>query len=123
MEQSLQRNYFQVAAAATPHVFSNWPINHAGAALHVFNASPDTNAVVTIEESDDGATWTTVTFSTITAAAALNLTVVPQALGSLLFVSISKFVRVSLTADIPEQLFCHLSQWMPTNPEFDGGYA
>ena len=92
-------NIFQLRDS---YVFSDYPIHFAGAALFLYNsapairtdawATPDATAhtyALSIEESDDGVTYSPVQFSTPTEGGQLTDTIVGQGLRAVLFTSAS----------------------------------
>jgi len=94
-----------------------YPIEHvAGMAVFMENTSDDT-AVVRIDESDNGTTWTPVTFSTHTLAGQLMVTMVSQSRTAILFTSTSEYLRVrALDADgeaIRSGVYCYAIEYPP----------
>lgn len=103
-------------------VFSNYPIHFAGAALHMRNAS-NNDSVVEVHESDDGATWSVVTFSTVAAAGLLNATLSGLSYLAILFTSSSKYIRLRLKAENTDGVYASMTQYPPKARETSDEYA
>ena len=88
----------------------------AGMAIFLENTSA-VAAVIRIDESADGTTWTPVTFSTHTLAGQLTITLVSQSRAGILFTSSSKYVRVrALDADgdrVQSGVYCYAVEYPP----------
>lgn len=119
--ERLERNSI-VLRDATGVVFSNYPINFAGAALFLRNDS-DADSVVRVHESDDAATWDIVLVSTHAVAGQLNVTIPALGFVVILFTSASQYVRLSLAAENLAGIYASMCQYPPKAREQDSEYA
>jgi hypothetical protein len=92
-------------------------LHWSGAALLILNNSKTINAVVRVDESDDGGTWTPVGITTYQIAQQLAVSVVPQSMATTLILSSKPIIRVKLDNPIGEGVFLHLFQWRPIGQE------
>lgn len=97
-------------------VLSNYPVNWAGAALHMRNGNSN-DVIVYVDESDDGTIWTVRTFSTPAASGQTSITLVEEGFGCILFTSTSKYLRIRVAAAEGDTtlngVFVHMTQWPP----------
>jgi hypothetical protein len=119
--ERVERDQFVLRGPAG-EVFSNWPIHFAGASVLMRNAS-EQPVTVEVHESNDGTNWTLVLFSTHAAAGLLNITMVGLSFAVILFMSEQKYVRIRLTAENGDGVFCSLVQYPPKPREGAGEYA
>ena len=120
MEQALQRYGERLYDTK---VFEDWPIHFAGAAAFLFNQSPTLASVITVDESNDGTTWTPVILANLNSEVNLNITVVPLSYAVFLFTSRAKYVRFTCTASNPAGIHFHLVSWMPRSTQESDQYA
>ena len=92
------------------------PIHFAGAALLTHNAG-DEDVVLSVEESADGTTWSTVLLSTPTTAGNVSLTLTGLSYAVIAFQSASAYVRLSLTARSTKGVYCSLVQYAPVKSQ------
>lgn len=98
-------------------------VHFSGASLFLHNTSQNLTSRVTVEESEDGTTWTVVPFSLADSAMNLFVDIIPQGYETILFPSLRRYLRVSLDAENSDGVFAHLVRWNPHNPEDAGEYA
>ena len=100
----------------SPLILSNYPINWAGVAVHLRNDNPN-DVVLTVQESDNGSTWTVKTFSTPALGGQLEITLAELSFASILFASSSKYVRFTTVAESGGTtlvgVYADLTQWPP----------
>ena len=93
-----------------------YPIHFAGAALFVSNPS-DEVVTISIDESDNGTTYTPVVFATPATAGNLTIDLVEQSFVAILFVSASKYFRVSAENaagdPVDQRVMCWVCQFPP----------
>ena len=95
-------------------------LHWSGAALFVLNNSPNTDAVVFVDVSDDEFTWTPIGITTYGALQQLSLTVVPQSMATSIILNPMRSVRIRLQTPIDQGVYIHLVQWKPLG--FEHGY-
>ncbi len=110
-KSALEREYQRVYGS---YVWQDYPVHASGAALMIVNESSILNAVISLDESVNGTTWTPILFSTHSTAGNLNITLVPQAYNTFLFTSCREFVRITTTPDNADGVYVHMVQWPPT---------
>jgi len=104
------------------NIFSDYPINFAGAALLMRNDS-ESDSVVSVDDSADGSTWATVLLSTHSLAGQTSVTVPALSYVVILFTSASAYVRLKLAADNEEGIYASLVQYPPKAREEGSEYA
>ena len=93
----IQRHRFIIGPSEQHNVLDGGQvqaIHFGGAAAHIHNGDETDNAIIRVDDSDDGQTWTPVYFSTTAAANNLALTLVPLSKATILFESARRFVRI-----------------------------
>jgi len=110
-KSALEREYQRVYDS---FVWEDYPIHFTGAGLFIINESSVFAATISLDDSPNGTTWTSILFSTHSTSGNLNITLVPNSYTTLLFVSCQQYVRISVDPELPDGLFVHLVQWPPT---------
>lgn len=111
--ERISRDHFDVRAE--PVVFADWPINFAGAALHIRNDNAN-DVVFSIQDSNDGVTWNIVLFSDSATAGLISTTIDTLSFAALLFVSCRKYIRFTVAAgqkgtDVNSGVYVDLTQF------------
>ena len=105
-----QRDHFDLR---DEFVLSDFPLHVAGSALFVRNENPEA-VTLEVQESDDGTGFGLVMLSTPAMSGLSSITIEGKAMAVVLFASVGKYIKVKLTAAVPETVDCHLVQYDPT---------
>jgi hypothetical protein len=122
-EAYTERGSFDLRLAAEPFVLdggdqnqliagAHFPIHFGGMSV-ALNNSGGVTAVVSVDDSPDGTTWTPVLFSTDTLSNLLNITIVGRGQQQILFESIQRYVRFRLAENVEGGVQGRWHQFVP----------
>ena len=118
--EHLQHNRLHLV---TEEVLRNYPIHATGIGILLRNNSDDTNAVVSVEESEDGVTYSAKVIHVATVATTqLSHTMVPKSTALISFTSDKEYVKLKLSSRIDEGVDADLFQFPPIPRELSETY-
>ena len=89
------------------------PVHFAGMAVFISNAATTETAQIFVDSSNDGATWTPLTFSTPTSSGNLSVTLQALAKEMISFESAANYIRLRLANTVEEGVYCWAVQFPP----------
>lgn len=98
------------------------PTHFGGASLHIRNPSA-TTVTISLQDSDDGTTWTTLPFSDIANSNMLVKLIVGLGEQTILTQTSRRYLRISYTPITPEGIFVDMSQHPPRGDFVEAGAA
>jgi len=96
------------------------PTHFGGAALHIRNPAA-TTASISLQDSDDGTTWTTLPFSDTASSNMLVKMIVGLGEQTILTQTRRRYLRISYTPITPEGIIVDMSQQPPRGDFVDAG--
>lgn len=107
------RGYERLYDAYMLHeTWDRYPVHAVGMAVF-FKNEGENEATISIEESNDGVSWSPVLFSTPVSSGNISYTLQPLANLGILFISSCQFVRINTDPSIPEGLYVWTVQYPP----------